>query len=180
MVNEAFQQAKGSVIAGGIASILLGILFLGHPLLTGVRFCYFIGGLLVIAGIAKVIFCVTSAEGPASSIIGGVLLFLFGLLCFTRPDVIASIMTLMAGVYIIASGANTLSDGMYAVRSKVAGGVALVVFSIIFMICGFYVMFAPFSFIMEVAGVVMILDGIFNLVFVGVVSKKINEAKQAH
>ena len=88
-------------------------------------------------------------------------------------------MTLMAGVYIIASGANTLSDGMYAVRSKVAGGVALVVFSIIFMICGFYVMFAPFSFIMEVAGVVMILDGIFNLVFVGVVSKKINEAKQA-
>ena len=71
MVNETFHQVKGSVIASGIASILLGILFLGHPLLTGVSFCYFIGGLLVIAGIAKVIFCVTSAEGPASSIVGG-------------------------------------------------------------------------------------------------------------
>ncbi len=179
MVNEAFQQAKGSVIASGIASILLGILFLGHPLLTGVSFCYFIGGLLVIAGIAKVIFCVTSAEGPASSIIGGVLLFLFGLLCFNRPDVIADIMTMMAGIYIIADGASTLNQGIYAVRSKMSGGVAVVIFAIILMIAGFYVLFAPFTFIMTVAGFVMILEGIFNLVFVGVISKKINEAKQA-
>lgn len=179
MHNETLHRVKGSVIASGIASILLGILFLAEPLLAGVSICYFIGGLLVIAGIAKVIFCCVNVEGVASSIIGGVVLFLFGLLCLSRPDVIASLLTVMAGIYIIADGAATLSEGIFAVRNKISGGVVVVIFSIIFMICGFYIMFAPFTFIMVVSGVVMIFDGIFNLVFVGVMSKRIDEARQS-
>lgn len=178
MLNETLHQIKGGVIASGIASILLGILFLANPLLTGVSLCYFIGGLLVIIGITKIIFCFVHAEGPATSIVGGVILFLFGLLCLTRPDVIASILTLMAGIYIIADGATKLSEGIFAVRSKISGGIAVVVFSIIFIICGFYVMFAPFTFIMVVEGVVLIFDGIFSLVFVGVMSKRIDEARR--
>ena len=85
----------------------------------------------------------------------------------------------MAGIYIIADGAATLSEGIFAVRNKISGGVVVVIFSIIFMICGFYIMFAPFTFIMVVSGVVMIFDGIFNLVFVGVMSKRIDEARQS-
>ncbi len=177
MVNEAFSRIKGSVIASGIASILLGILFMGEPLLSGVSFCYFIGGLLVIAGIAKVVFSVVNAQDAAPSILGGVILFLFGLLCIDRPDVIVNIMATMAGIYIVADAANAMNQGIYAVRSKMSGGTAVVVFAIILMICGFYVMFAPFGFIMTVAGVAMIIDGVFNLVFVGVVSKKLSEAK---
>ena len=178
MHNETLHRVKGSVIASGIASIILGILFLAEPLLAGVSICYFIGGLLVIAGITKVIFCCVSAEGVGTSIIGGVVLFLFGLLCLTRPDVIATLLTVMAGIYIIADGAATLSEGIFAVRNKISGGVAVVICSIIFIICGFYIMFAPFTFIMVVSGVVMIGDGIFNLVFVGVMSKRINDARQ--
>lgn len=180
MPNETLQRVKGSVIASGIASILLGVLFLAQPLLTGVSICYFIGGLLVIVGITKMIFSFTNAEGAASSIVGGVVLFLFGLLCFNRPDVIVGLLTVMSGIYIITDGARTLSEGMYAVRAKIAGGVAVVVLAIIFMICGFCIMFAPFTFIMELSGIVMILDGIFNLVFVGAMSKKIADAKQAY
>ena len=179
MHNETLHRAKGSIIASGIASIILGILFLSEPLLAGVSICYFIGGLLVIAGITKVIFCCINVEGVAMSIVGGVVLFLFGLLCLTRPDVIASLLTVMAGIYVIADAAATLSEGIFAVRNKISGGVVLVIFSIIFMICGFYIMFTPFTFIMVVSGVVMICDGIFNLVFVGVMSKRINDAQQA-
>ena len=179
MRNETIHQAKGSIIASGIASIILGILFLAEPLLTGVSICYFIGVLLAITGIMKVIFCFASAEGVAPSIIGGVVLFLFGLLCINRPDVIVGILTVMAGIYIIADGSSKLSEGIFAVRSHISGGVAVIVCSIILMICGFFIMFAPFTFIMVLSGIVMILDGIFNLVFVGAISKKINEAKQA-
>ncbi len=177
-MKETLHRVKGSVIASGIASILLGILFLSSPLLAGVSICYFMGGLLVIAGITKVIFCCINAEGVAMSIIGGVVLFLFGLLCLSRPDVIASLLTVMAGMYVIADASVTLSEGIFAVRNKISGGVVVIIFSIIFMICGFYIMFAPFTFIMVVSGVVMICDGIFNLVFVGVMSKRINDAKK--
>ena len=179
MHNETLHRVKGSVIASAIASIILGILFLSEPLLAGVSICYFIGGLLVIAGIVKVIFCCVNAQGVAQSIVGGVILFLFGLLCLSRPDVIASLLTVMAGIYVIADGAATLSEGIFALRNKISGGVVVIIFSIIFMICGFYIMFAPFTFIMVVSGVVMILDGIFNLVFVGVMSKRIDDAREA-
>ncbi len=180
MPNETMRCVKGSVIASGIASILLGILLLAQPLLTGVSICYFIGGLLVIAGIAKMIFSFTSEDGGASSIVGGVIFFLFGLLCFNRPDVIIGLLTVMTGIYIVADSARSISEGIFAVRANIAGGIAIVVLSIIFMICGFCIMFAPFTFIMELSGIVMILEGIFNLVFVGAMSKKISEAKQAH
>ena len=178
MNNETLHRVKGSIIASGIASILLGILFLAEPLMAGVSICYFIGGLLVIAGITKVIFCCINTEGVAQSIIGGVILFLFGLLCLTRPDVVASILSVMAGIYIIADGTVKLNEGIFAVRAKIKGGIPVVIFSVIFMICGFYVMFVPFAFIMVVAGVVMVCDGIFNLIFAGLMSKRINEAKQ--
>ncbi len=125
------------------------------------------------------IFSFVSVEGPAQSIIGGIILFLFGLLCLTRPDILADLITIMSGVFIIASGAVTLNEGIYAVRSKIGGGVAVIILSIIFMICGFYVMFAPFAFIMVVSGAVMICDGIFNLIFAIFMGKRINDARQA-
>ena len=177
--NETLHQAKGSVIASGIVSILLGILFLSEPLLTGVSICYFIGVLLIVAGIMKMIFCFANAQGVAPSIIGGVILFLFGLLCINRPDVIIGILTVMAGIYIIADSSAKLSEGIFAVRSHISGGMIVVILSIIFMICGFFIMFAPFTFIMVLSGIVMILDGIFNLIFVGIMGKKINDAKNA-
>lgn len=180
MSNELLQRVKGSAVASGIASILLGVLFLAQPLLTGVSICYFIGGILVIVGIMKMIFSFTNAEGPASSIAGGVILFLFGLLCFNRPDVIIGLLTVMAGVYIIADGTRILSEAIFAVRAKIVGAAVVVVLAIIFIICGFCIMFAPITFIMELSGVVMILDGIFNLVFVGAMSKKITEARRAY
>lgn len=176
MVNETLHIAKGGVIASGIASILLGILFLAQPLLAGLSLCFYVGVLFVVAGMAKMIFSFADAEGAGSSVLGGVILFLFGLICLTRPDVVASLLVIMAGFYIIADGANALSAGIAAVRAKSAGGILIIVCAVIFMICGFFVLFAPFSFVVVVSGVVMILEGIFSLVFVGLISNKINQA----
>ncbi len=179
MPNIVLRQLKGTVIVSGIASILLGILFLSSPLLAGLSFCYFIGGLLVATGIAKMFFSMPSADGPAPSILDGVILFLFGLLCFSMPGVVANIITVMSGMYIIADGANTFSKGMYAIRAKISGGVLLVIFAVIFMICGFFVMFAPFSFIMVLSGIVMVFEGIFNLILAATIGKKLEEVQQA-
>lgn len=178
MPNTVVRQLKGTVIVSGIASILLGILFLSEPLLAGLSFCYFTGGLLVATGIAKMFFCIPNAEGPAPSVLDGVILFLFGLLCFSMPNVIANIITVMSGIYIIADGANTFSKGMYAIRAKISGGILLVIFAVIFMICGFVVMFAPFAFIMVISGVSLVCEGIFNLVLAATMGKKLEELEK--
>ncbi len=173
MKNSILSQVKGSIIASGIASILLGLLFWFNPVLFGLSIGYFAGIVFVAVGIAKVVFSFASPEGVAGSIIGGVVFFLLGLLCLFRPDVIADLLTIMAGIYVIVDASTILSQGIYAAKAKIPGGIPVIIFSILFMICGFYVMFAPFSFIMQVAGIVMVLDGIFNLVFVAVMSKNL-------
>ncbi len=172
MVNESFHIVKGSVIASGIISILLGILFLAQPLLAGLSLCFYIGILLVIAGMAKVIFCFVDSENAGASVLGGVILFLFGLICLSRPDFVAGALTILAGAYIVADGANVLTAGVSALRSKAPGGILMIICSIIFIICGFFVMFAPFSFVVVVSGVVMILEGIFSFIFVALIGSK--------
>ncbi len=178
MFESTFNRVTGSVIASGIASIVLGILFLMAPVLSALTMCFFIGIMIVIAGVAKMIFCFVQARDIAASFIGGLLMFLIGLLCLFRPDIIASFLTIMAGIYVVANGVLSLSEGITCARAKISGGVLIVVMSILLIICGFYIMFAPFSYIMIMAGIVLIVDGIFNFIFVAVLKDKVEQAKE--
>ena len=178
MFESTFKRVKGSVIASGIASIILGILFLMMPSFSALTICFYIGIMLAIVGIVKMIFCFLQEKGIASSFIGGLLMFLLGIACLYRPDLLADFLTILAGIYVIASGVLTLGEGITCVRAKIGGGVFIVIMSIILIICGFYLMFAPFSYIMIMAGIVLIVDGIFNFILVGALKDRINEAKE--
>ncbi len=177
MIQETFSRARGSIIVGGIAAIILGILFLSQPLLAGVSICYFIGAMLAIAGVANIIFSIASKQEGGQSILLGVILLLFGIVCLARPDVIANLLTIMAGIYVIADGAMTFSDGIFCVRNKIGGGVLVVIMSVILIIAGFYMMFASFAFIMVLSGIALIADGVFSFVVAVALGKQIREAK---
>lgn len=178
MLESTLNRIKGAIIANGVASIILGILFLASPVVSGVMFCYFIGALILIAGIAKIVLAFKSKTDVAFTFVTGLLMVLLGLLCLFRPDTIASFLTIMAGIYVVADGAAALTDGIAITRAKVGGGVFVIIMSVLLMICGLYIMFAPFAYIVVVAGVVLIIDGIFNLIFVGTMKRQIQEAKK--
>ena len=177
MLNEALGRANGNAIASAIAAILLGALVLAEPVITGISIFYLLGGLLVFVGIVKIVFSFMSPVGAAQSIAGGVLLFIFGLLCLLKPDTVSSVLTVLVGIYVVADGAIALSDGVFCVKSKIPGGASVIIFALTLMICGFYVMFAPFSFIMQIAGIALIADGIFNIILVATISKRIRKVK---
>lgn len=177
-MGEILTRVKGSVIANAIASIILGVLFLAQPVLSGVTLCYFIGAILVVAGITKAVFSFVSPYGLAESVLGAVIFFLIGILCFTRPDIIGQFLTILAGFYIVADAGILMSGGLVNVKSGFAGGWVIVISSLILMICGLCVMFAPVSFIMELAGAFLIIDGIFYLVLVAFFNKKDKENRE--
>jgi uncharacterized membrane protein HdeD (DUF308 family) len=177
MVMNAINQIRGGIIVSGIASIIMGILFLAQPLFSGLTFCYFIGIMIAITGLSKIIFAFIQGEKIASSIIGGLLILLIGLICIFRPSIVAGVITILAGLYIVSDGAFLLSDGILCVKNKVGGGVFMVIVAILLIISGIYLMFAPFSFIVIMTGIVLIADGIFHLVFAGSIRRKIEEIK---
>lgn len=176
-MNEIAKHIKAGIIANGIVSILMGALFLASPILAGFSMCYFIGVLFAISGLTQIIFAFAGAEGPAASLIGGIVMFLFGSLCLQRPDFTASLLTIMSGMFIIASGGNFLNQAIFACRNKIGGGVIAVICSIIFILCGFTVMFSSFGFVVVLSGVTMVCEGIFSIIFAAAISDKIAQAK---
>lgn len=170
-------RTKGMLIVSAIASIILGIVFLAEPVLSGVTFCYFLAALFVIGGIARFVMCLGNSENNGGSLVGAILMLLIGLMCFARPDIIASFITVMTGMFIACDGAVGISAGVACKRANMSGGVLIIVMSVILMICGIYLMFAPFGFIMIMAGISLIIDGIFSLIFVGKFGQAVHDAK---
>ncbi len=177
-MNDTLKRLKGNVIASGIVSIVLGILFLMEPVISGVTLCYFIGAMVLIGGIAKMVMSISHPGDASSSFAGGLVIFFLGLLCIIRPDIIMDFLTILAGLFVIADGAKGLSDGMACMRANVGGGIVLVVASVVMMICGCFLVFAPFAFIMIMAGIVMLINGIFNLIFLAAFSSRVEEARR--
>lgn len=176
-MDNAFSRLKGNVIASGIISIILGILFLLNPIISGFTLCYFIGAMILVGGIIKMVMSFSQTYDASSSFVGGLLAFFLGLLCIIRPDIIWDFLTILAGIFVIADGAKGFSDGVICMRAKVGGGVVLIIASILLMICGVFLMFMPFTFIMVMAGIVLLVNGIFSLIFIAAFSDRVEEAK---
>ncbi len=180
MYEQAMKQMKGSIIASGVVCILMGIIFLANPVFSGLSICYFLGALILVGAIAKIICSFRAGEGAGILFVDGLLCGIFGVLCLARPDIIATILTVFAGALVIAHGATTLEGGVALMRAKGGlSGIILIVMSVLLIIAGVYMMFAPFALIMIISGITLVVDGIFIIVFVMCFGKAINDAKNS-
>ena len=179
MNEQVLKQMKGSVIASGVVCIVLGFIFLCEPVFSGLTICYFLGAMILVGGLAKVICAFRAAEGAGIIFVDGLLCAIFGILCLARPDVIATILTVFTGVLVIAHGATTLDGGVALMRAKMGGGVLVIIMSVLLIFAGAYMMFAPFALIMIVSGITLLVDGIFIIIFVLFLGKRIQEAKRS-
>lgn len=174
-MQDKIKKFRGNIIVTGIVSIVLGILFLIEPVLSGYIFCYLIGAMILVAGVVKIIMCFAKREDVALSFVGGLLLFLFGLLCVFRPEIIASFLTILSGIYIAGNAASSLSAGTQCVREGNGGiGILIIIISVLLMFCGIFIIFAPFGFIMILSGVSLLVNGVFSLIFMGTLSRYLN------
>ena len=178
-MDNAIKSIKGSVLASGIISIILGILFLMEPVISGVTLCYFIGAMVLIGGIVKMVTSIGRPVDAGASFAGGLVIFFLGLLCLIRPDIVMSFLTILAGLFVIADGAKGLNDGVLCMRASVGGGIILIIASVLLMICGAFILFAPFTFIMIMSGIVLLINGVFNIIFMIAFSSRVEEARKA-
>jgi uncharacterized membrane protein HdeD (DUF308 family) len=102
---DAIRSQAGWALAIGVLMVILGIMSIGSPLVTGLAVTVLVGVLLLIAGVGQ---CVLAFRAGAFG--RGVLIFLFGVLAIvagyliSRPAEGLASITLFLAVYFVATG----------------------------------------------------------------------------
>lgn len=158
-----------------IASLIFSILFIIAGLFLLLRpetainiICYILGVILLISGVVYIIqfFSDKSSDSYLSiSFIFGAFLFIFGVIILIRPDIIASIIPLLVGVWMLINGVTKLS---YALTiNKVNRTTLSIVGSIIIIIIGILLIFNPFEGaknLVRIIGISFIFYSVIDLV----------------
>lgn len=104
-INNLKQKSNWFIVVG-IILIILGALALGYQFIATVFSVYFIGTLLIIAGVAQVLhsFSIKGFGQTALWAIMGILYIFIGLMSFVKPIAVSSALTLVISFLLIMSG----------------------------------------------------------------------------
>ena len=158
-----------------IASLIFSILFIAAGIFLLTRpetainiICYILGVILLISGVVYIIqfFSDKSSDSYLSiSFIFGAFLFIFGIIILIRPDIIASIIPLLVGVWMLINGVTKLS---YALTiNKVSSSTLSIIGSILIIIIGILLIFNPFEgakSLVRIIGISFIFYSVIDLV----------------
>lgn len=163
-----------------ILAIIMGILLIATPVTSGVFICVLSGIFLI--GMGVVAMFGFFAYGPilaGYSLVMGIAMAMCGLLCLVQPGLVMGLLTVIFGIFVVVDASTTLADGIHCIRNKVSGGVFITILSAVMLVLGIFVMFGPAETVVLLLGWVLVLDGIFDIVFMLVFGKRIREAREA-
>jgi uncharacterized membrane protein HdeD (DUF308 family) len=104
---EEFRRNTNWFLALGIILIILGIVALGRSVFVTLASMYFLGWLLVIAGVVEAVqaFWQRQWGGFFLHLLGGVLYVIVGLMIVANPDLAAMALTLLMALFFLIAGA---------------------------------------------------------------------------
>jgi uncharacterized membrane protein HdeD (DUF308 family) len=104
-------SGTGWITILGIVTIILGIIAIGSPLMTGSVVSAVIGIALVIVGILELViaFVADSFKAGAVAFIGGAITIVAGGLLIARPVVGSAVLTVILGIYFLIDGIYRIS-----------------------------------------------------------------------
>ena len=108
-VGSWLEEAKrnaGLLIMLGALELLVGVIAIGSPLVTGVAIAFMIGSILVLAGIARMVSALKAGSFGAGlfAFLGGLLALAAGLVMLFRPGAGMAFITWMLAVYFVVDG----------------------------------------------------------------------------
>ena len=81
-------------------------------------------------------------------------------------------------MFLVIDGMVTLQDGIDCARAKLGGWWVLAALAVITIALGCVILFGKFDSIMLLAGISLIVDGVFDLIATLAFSKRVREARQ--
>lgn len=121
MINDATAKEGKNMKGFGIVTIIIGIMAIAAPLITGLSVVFLVGLLVLAGGIVRMIWAIR-ADSLDKGIIGfviGILTLLGGVILVTDPLVASGILTILLAAYFLVDG---LFEVVAAFRVRPASG----------------------------------------------------------
>ena len=173
-LNEAKKNA-GWLIALGVIEIVIGILALGSPLMTGIAISWMIGLMLVLVGLARLIEALKAGSFGAGMLgfLSGLLAIVLGGFMAMRPGIALATFTLVLAIYLFGDGLQHLMLGF---KLKPQQGWGWMMFGgVASLILGLLIWFRwPLSGVWAVGtlvGIHLLISG-WSMVAIGLVARK--------
>lgn len=122
---ERIKKNAGSTIVIGIIVLIVGFLAMGAPLITGLSIALLIGVMLILGGIAQLVFSIQTGKG-IFSILFSVLAIIVGGYMLFNPAVALDSLTIILAAYLIVSG---IFQAIMAIQIKPIKGWGWMLFS---------------------------------------------------
>lgn len=138
-LRQAAQSVGKNMTAFGVVSIILGILAMLSPLLTGLSIAMLLGFLVVVGGLMRMVWAFqspTAGQGVLKFALGGLTLAC-GIALLAHPLLASGVLTILLAGYFIADGASEIAAG-YSVGIR-TGGAWLLIGGLISILLGFMI-----------------------------------------
>ena len=160
---------KKDALLTDLVYMVIGLLLILIPGFISDFICYLIGILVIILGINPIrryFKLIDKTRSAKIVFILGILMILLGLFIILNPSMLASILPITIGAYLIVIALVKLSDAVEYKNSNYDKWYNFLLSSILTFIIGLVIVFNPFktvTLVLRIVGIVLLIDGLFDM-----------------
>ena len=185
-LREFFHTMKVSFLLAAILYVILGLVLLLWPGVSAVVFCYAFGGVLLAYGVVTVVsfFLRDSRQGSfVFELLLGIIAAALGLLFLLRPAIVATILPVILGLFIVVDGLVNLKRALELRRMAYVRWNIPLWLSVGSVTLGAFIVFQPFlaaEALVMFLGAVLIYEGVSDLWTIFRVTQWTKEYRKTH
>lgn len=169
---QVWKDIRKSYSVSSFITLILGIVLLVWPDLSGTLMCYMLGGALILMGATQLLIYIKGNKQELSGrfkMMMGIVLALLGVWICAKPEIVLGLIPAVLGIVLLMHAVQDLS---YTIQIKNSGverwWVALIATLITFVLAVFLIIhpFLAFEIAMIYIGIGLIYNGISDLVLV--------------
>lgn len=182
-MKELWKRFQVGAIAVSVCMLVLGLVMLIWPEISGMTVCIILGALCAAAGVYKLVryFRLGFAGVFFRFDLGsGILSILAGLLLLLHPRDAMTLLPMAVGIYILFGSVLDVQIAVEMHRFHLRDWFASLLLGIVNILLGFYLLFNPFSgaaALMIVVGISLLVGGVQGLYSVYCISRAIKASK---
>lgn len=163
------RYVKNGMLLLSIAFIALGLLLLVMPQTSLLWICYAFGAVVLITGVVCLVqYARLRGSGFAAPffLVAGVSTAALGIFSLARPEVVASFLPVVFGLFILIDGCSRIGTAIELARRKADKWWMMLLFSVLSVALGILLLVNPFEAAVSVVmlcGVLLIIEGVVNL-----------------
>lgn len=163
------RYVKSGMMLLSIAYIVIGMMLLIMPQTSLLWICYAFGAVVLITGIVCLIQYArirgTGFTAPFM-LVGGVITAGLGIFTLAKPQVVASFLPIVFGIFIVVDGLSRIGSAIDLAKRKGQKWWVLLLLSIVSVVLGILLVLHPFGAavsVVMVCGILLIVEGAMNL-----------------